>query len=81
MRRHGMSDDLGTVRVRFGVVQRRGRVLGVKPHCINGRELPQWQQGPDLKTYVRQLQAEDLYLVGYRAGEYVFERCDDILET
>ncbi len=72
---------IDSVRVRFGIAQVRGRTLGVKPHCVNGRELPKWEHGPDLRTYVRQLEAEDLYLIAYRAGEYVFERCDDILDS
>ena len=69
--------QMDTLRVRFAVTGNRRHRPSVKPRCVNGRELPRWENGPDLQSFVKELHAHDLYLVSYRAGEYVFERCDD----
>lgn len=46
-----------------------------KPRFVDGQELPNWREGPEMVDYVKQLAGEGWQLIVHGAGqEFIFER-------
>ncbi len=56
-------------RVRFDLVED-----GAKPRFIDGRELPNWRDGPEMVEYIRQLMNEGWNLKAGNSCMLIFER-------
>ncbi len=57
-------------RVRFDLTDHE-----MKPRYVDGKELPNWRDGPQMGDYIKQLWDEGWHLTGAASGrELIFER-------
>jgi hypothetical protein len=57
-------------RVRFDLTDNE-----LKPRFVDGKELPNWRDGPNITDYIKQLRDEGWQLAGALSGrELIFER-------
>ncbi len=55
--------------VRFDLVEQM-----IKPRFVDGQELPQWQDGPEMVDYITHLKDEGWNLTGGNRQLLIFER-------